>query len=96
MPGATLTTEAIGGNSALKLQYSITDGGELDDDQTANGIIVDPIGLASTHGNTSGTTSGDKLANTGQNTLVISILAVTTTTVGVALSLRRTKTKYRA
>lgn len=96
VPGATLTTEAIGGNSALKLQYSITDGGELDDDQTANGIIVDPIGLASTHGNTSGTTSGDKLANTGQNTLVISILAVTTTTVGVALSLRRTKTKYRA
>lgn len=100
VPGATLTTEVIGGNSALKLQYSITDGGELDDDGLANGIIVDPIGLATTAGAGSpqGTNGSDggALANTGQNTLVMSILAVTTTTVGAGLSRRLTKPRYKA
>lgn len=100
VPGATLSTEVIGGNSALKLQYSITDGGELDDDGLANGIIVDPIGLATTAGAGSpqGTNGSDggALANTGQNTLVMSILAVTTTTVGAGLSRRLTKPRYKA
>lgn len=46
IPDSTLTTEAIGSSQALKLTYSITDGGDLDDDQTENGIIVDPVGIA--------------------------------------------------
>jgi len=45
--GATLTTVTIGGQSALKAQYSVTDGGEFDLDGVANGIIVDPVGAAS-------------------------------------------------
>lgn len=78
VPGATLSTEVIGGNSALKLQYSITDGGELDDDQEANGIIVDPIGLATTAGASSpqGTSgSSGALANTGMNLSAVTLLA---------------------
>lgn len=43
---SSITNVTLGGNVALKLEYSITDGGELDDDSTANGIIVDPVGVA--------------------------------------------------
>jgi hypothetical protein len=43
---STITTETIAGAQGLKLTYSITDGGQYDDDQTANGIIVDPVGIA--------------------------------------------------
>lgn len=44
--GATFSTVTIGGQAALKVEYSITDGGELDQDGVANGIIVDPVGSA--------------------------------------------------
>lgn len=44
--GAALTEEEIGGEKAIKLTYSITDGGALDDDGQENGLIVDPVGLA--------------------------------------------------
>lgn len=46
LPGATLTNVQIGGQSAIKVVYSITDGGLLDEDGVANGTIVDPAGLA--------------------------------------------------
>ncbi len=41
-----ISNETIAGNQALKLTYQIKDGGGLDDDQTENGIIVDPVGIA--------------------------------------------------
>lgn len=44
--GAALTDEVVGGEKAIKLTYSITDGGALDDDGQENGLIVDPVGLA--------------------------------------------------
>lgn len=70
VPGSVISTQTIVGRQALKLTYSITDGGALDDDATANGIIVDPVGLASV---------GNGLADTGQNqwtyVAVISFLA---------------------
>lgn len=44
--GATLTEEEVGGQKAIKLAYSITDGGAFDDDGQENGLIVDPVGLA--------------------------------------------------
>ena len=43
--GASLQNLAIGGQSALKVSYSVTDGGALDQDQVVNGSIVDPVGL---------------------------------------------------
>jgi hypothetical protein len=41
----TLTLITIDGQSVLKATYSITDGGALDQDGIADGIITDPVGL---------------------------------------------------
>jgi len=67
VPGAVITETTINGNHALKVTYSITDGGILDDDGLANGTVLDPIGLAVTSAT---------LASTGQNTIYIIITAV--------------------
>ncbi len=42
---ATLTSVTIGGETAVKAVYTVVDGGELDADGTANGTIVDPVGI---------------------------------------------------
>ena len=47
IPGATITREDYSGKSRLKLTYSITDNGPLDQDPTP-GHVVDPVGLATT------------------------------------------------
>jgi sugar lactone lactonase YvrE len=44
--GAVVTAVTVGGQAAAKVAYSIVDGGSLDLDETANGNIVDPTGLA--------------------------------------------------
>ncbi len=46
IPGAVIEETTIGGQTVTKLSYQITDGGELDEDGVANGVIVDPSGLA--------------------------------------------------
>ncbi len=43
---ATITRVTYNNKAMLKLAYDITDGGTLDQDNTANGTIVDPVGLA--------------------------------------------------
>lgn len=45
IPDATTEQVTIGGKTATKVSYQITDGGILDEDSTANGVIVDPSGL---------------------------------------------------
>jgi hypothetical protein len=57
--GSTVVSQTVGSTQALVSTYAITDGGELDDDGQANGMIVDPVGLASTTPNS--------LADTGDN-----------------------------
>jgi len=46
VPGATITSTTIAGQQVTKVTYQITDGGPLDQDGTANGVIVDPVGIA--------------------------------------------------
>ncbi|MEI7818912.1 MAG: choice-of-anchor U domain-containing protein [bacterium] len=46
IPGASINSVMIGTKKALKATYTIVDGGPLDDDGVANGIIIDPVGLA--------------------------------------------------
>ena len=46
VPGATITEETISSKHYLRLTYSITDGGALDEDGVVNGEILDPVGLA--------------------------------------------------
>jgi Tol biopolymer transport system component len=46
VPGAVFTSVTIGGQSAVRVVYQITDGSSLDDDGIADGNIVDPAGIA--------------------------------------------------
>jgi len=50
IPNAVITQTAIEGRPALKLAYSVTDGGALDEDGEVNGMIIDPVGLATSGG----------------------------------------------
>lgn len=68
IPGSTLTSEVVGSSTALKLVYSIKDGGELDADGKENGIIVDPVGLA--------IENNAVLANTGVITVMGTIIGI--------------------
>lgn len=43
---AELTNDSFGEEAVLIISYSITDGGELDEDGEENGVIVDPVGPA--------------------------------------------------
>ncbi|MDQ5982487.1 MAG: hypothetical protein QG549_484 [Patescibacteria group bacterium] len=43
---AVITSVTIGGQTATKVVYSITDGSSLDEDGIVDGHIVDPVGLA--------------------------------------------------
>ena len=82
--GATISSVTIGGQQAAKVVYQITDGGPLDEDGIANGIIVDPVGLAS-----AAASSTPGAPNTGLPTMSPSseiaptILGVGLTTYGV-------------
>lgn len=68
IPNASITDTTVNGNHALKLTYSVTDGGALDDDGVVNGAILDPVGLAvaNASSSSSSTTTGT-LAQTGDN-----------------------------
>lgn len=44
--GASITSQTIGGSPVLVASYAVTDGGSYDEDGLANGVIVDPAGLA--------------------------------------------------
>lgn len=68
--GASLSNETIGGRTAILASYTITDGGALDTDGSTNGVIVDPVGVATTAGANSG-----KLVNTGTNILLTTSVA---------------------
>lgn len=46
VPGATFQNVTIGGQAVLKLSYQVTDGGEFDEDGTADARIIDPAGPA--------------------------------------------------
>lgn len=80
VPGATITREDYNGKSMLKLTYSITDGGILDQDGLANGTVIDPVGLATTN-----------LASTGENLAFLILAAGTLMTGGVWLSRKALK-----
>ncbi len=80
--GAALSAVTIGGQPALRAVYTITDGGLLDDDGIANGIIIDPAGPALADAVPASATvqTGGALANTGLN-----IAGATTAAVSLVL-----------
>src|SRR5690606_4064012 len=80
--GAENLGQLIDGEVVFLVRYSITDGGELDDDGTLNGVIVDPSGAALRVEQDTDVTSDDttadslQLADTGTNTVSIALAAV--------------------
>lgn len=72
--GYTITPTTIGGQVATKVTYQATDGGPLDSDGLANGIIVDPVGLALAPAATASSQS-PKAPNTGYATRQTSSIA---------------------
>jgi len=71
--------------SVLVVAYSIVDGGPLDDDHAADGVIVDPVGLVVVAA--AGTASG--LAGTGLDPAGPFWLALLLLALGAALTVRR-------
>jgi hypothetical protein len=69
VPGATISRATIAGQPVVIATYTVTDGGSLDADGTANGVIVDPVGLAIANG------PAAALTNTGINLAATGILA---------------------
>jgi len=95
IPNATITETTSAGKPALQITYNVTDGGSLDQDGTANGTIVDPVGLATAAGTNATTTA--KAPDTGYGTphrssslaLAIGTAAIVSTTGGLALLYRQ-------
>ena len=74
IPGAVFGTANIGGTNVTTLSYAVTDGGPLDADGTANGIIVDPVGPGE-----------NTLAETGAQAYFSVILGLSLITTAIAL-----------
>lgn len=92
VPGATFSSVSIGGQSALKLAYSITDGGTLDDDGMADGNIVDPVGVAvAVTSSTASTSAGGTLVDTGLE--IVGVSGVAAVLVAAALYIRYRPTR---
>ena len=82
----TVDPVMIGGEAALKIEYSVEDGGTLDEDGASNGVIVDPVGLAvagvsSSSGNSSsGSRASKKVAVINTPTTPEKVCYIFTTT----------------
>jgi len=66
--GADFSHVIINGQPVLEVSYPVTDGGPFDDDGVANGVIVDPAGLA---------VPSSTLTDTGENIMLITLAAGT-------------------
>lgn len=93
IPGSTITQTELDGKPALKLSYTITDNGELDEDMTP-GVIVDPVGLATAADTDNSGAIG--APNTGSarqahvpSMLLIGAIAVMTSVAAARLTLHR-------
>ena len=82
IPNATISNQTISSQPVLSLAFSLTDGGDYDLDQAADGSITDPVSLA--------ITSQDTLADTGQNTNLSILIA----TAFLALGLYKARRAY--
>ncbi len=80
--GASISQATIANQTVTTMTYDVIDGGSLDEDGQANGVIVDPAGL--------GIASG-KLANTGTNTAVITGLSLLLMATGAGLATKTLK-----
>lgn len=88
IPGASLSIVTIGGQSALKAVYTLTDGGPLDQDGTANGVIIDPAGPALLPVSAAAASnSGGSLVETGLS--LIATTGIAAGLIGTAMVVKR-------
>lgn len=83
---ASISNQTIGGKSAKVATYQVNDGGSLDLDGTEDGNIHDPAGLAQTTGS---------LADTGQNTHQVELIAITLFVSGLTIAVYSFKKQRR-
>jgi hypothetical protein len=86
--GATINQVTIAGQSVLSVSYTVTDGGPLDSDGTANGVIIDPAGpavLAASSGGAGSPNTGLKRHSTPMILWIVGLVGVT---LGVSFRLR--------
>ncbi len=90
---ASIATQTIDSHIVTTASYSVTDGEELDIDNQANGIIVDPVGLAESD-DASKNPIASALANTGEALYnpVVAGLALIASGASIALYSRRRST----
>lgn len=72
--GATFGTTTVGGVQKTTVTYNLTDGGAYDQDSTANGAIVDPVGISDAPG-VPNTGFGPRQPNTLLNIIVLTLLS---------------------
>lgn len=85
IPNASVARQTIGGQSVLVISYQITDGSPLDADGSSNGTIVDPAGPAEADVATTTPKDPTSLADTGQNILTYTLIALGTTLTALLL-----------
>ena len=99
--GGTLTditdqaTFALGAGNTVLVSYQLVDGGELDEDGVANGIIVDPVYIGYYLGDD--TSGSGSLAETGSSTLLMAtagIMLVLGGAGGVYVATTRRRTQF--
>jgi hypothetical protein len=90
--GVTKQQVTIGGQTVLKVSYSVTDGGALDTDGAANGVIADPAGLASAISAAQSGGSG-QLTDTGTNLTAVYVIATALITSAVVVARRSASTR---
>jgi CshA-type fibril repeat protein len=87
---AALQPLSVGGRSAVKAIFTVTDGDSLDMDGNSNGTIVDPAGLAlSTTVSMTSNPSTSGLADTGQNMVAIGVASLLSIGLSTGVFVRR-------
>jgi hypothetical protein len=89
IPGATISQVTIDGHIVTKVTYQITDGGPLDEDGIANGIIVDPSGPAITTSNVVAPITGFGNSSTDNTAATVQYILIGMTLLSLAYITRR-------
>jgi hypothetical protein len=89
IPGLTYSTVTVNGVQKTEVTYDITDGGLLDEDGTANGVIVDPIGLYTPVVLASATSPDTGFGQPSSNTSPVLIVSLLLSIVSISYCIRR-------
>lgn len=101
--GVVFGTRVVNGKTVTTATYTLVDGGVNDTDSTTNGVIEDPVGIATDNtpsatpsaNNASSSDGGGTLAKTGQETQRLVLMGIFTASSSLAFVLSRGKYVYR-